>query len=242
MTGVYAVDVDSYFTIKDNTGPYSTLPGEDIIVSFTLVNYELVTPRSVDVTFDPCPYGWDCESKTFSFDTAGTHEVNLTLGVYRTARPAKYTFNLVLESEYATRRGYDRFIVTVLSEKEVNTLSVSEYLARQEAAKNPVEDGPGYVPPPKPTVLIVGGDDVGVDEASGDVDSEPAAEGNFAAELVSELPLADEASEIIENVGRLESSSQFVEYASFVLAAVLMFLVVGAYVAFRPKKEEEKNK
>jgi hypothetical protein len=44
-------------------------------------------------------------------------------------------------------------------------------------------------------------------------------------------------SELMEDVERLESSRQFVEYASIVLIVVLVFVAAGACYSFRKKEE-----
>ena len=54
--------------------------------------------------------------------------------------------------------------------------------------------------------------------------------------IVDEIVPDINRSEIAENVERLESSHQFVEYASVILIVLLVFVAAGAVMAYRKNK------
>jgi hypothetical protein len=224
-------DVDNFFSVKENFGPYEAVPGDEVVIEFTLSNRDLVTPRDVRVYIDPCPVGWDCEEKTLSFDDTGIHATNLTIDTPKTASPKKYTLYIMLESEWMTRRGNDRILLTLLTEKQAETLSYEEYLARQEEEEQRPEPEPEEVPEPElyleeePEIES----EVEAEELPVEVEADPEEE---SEETVDIIPIINE-SEIAEGVERLESSSQFVEYASIVLIVILVFVAAGAYITFK---------
>ena len=206
----------SYYSVTGNGGPYSILPGKTILIDFTLSNKGYVFPRNVTAYIDPCPVGWVCENKTFSFNRSGQNSAeNLSLKIPSSAFPKRYTFYILLMSKNQVRRGDDRVLVDVLTEKDAAAISVAQYRVKQEglAAETP----PLVVQP--------------------------------AAEIKKEVPkvklpviavpnvtqVAENKSDIKDNVQRLESSRHFVEYASTVLVIVLVFVGVGAYLSYRKK-------
>ena len=240
-----AAELDDYFSVKNNTGPYTVLPGDELVVVFTLSNRDLVSPKNVTAVIDGCPVGWACETDTFSFNKTGNHEVNLTVAIPKTALPKKYTMHILLYSYDDVTRGDDTFIVTVLSEEQANAISYEEYLARQRADESqedvqvsaedvaaweePEEELPDeemaekvVEPEPEPEVL--------------EQDVEEGSDGGVLPEEGSDMIPGIDTSEITSNVERLETSHQFVEYASIVLITLLVFIALGMYMTFRKKE------
>jgi hypothetical protein len=228
-----AAELDNYFSVRDNIGEYTVLPGEEFVVWFTISNKDLVHPNNVTAYIDPCPVGWECDSKTVSYEETGIHEENITISVPKTALPKKYTLYILLESEEDTTRGNDRLVVTVLSEKQAETVKYEEYLAKEEEAaeeETPVEEA---------------AEEEVIEEEEVAEEETPAEEEEAAEEVVEPEPQQEEpkediipglnTSEIREGVERLETSHQFVEYASIVLGALLVFVAIGAYVTFQKK-------
>ncbi|MBN1543949.1 hypothetical protein JW898_00640 [Candidatus Woesearchaeota archaeon] len=221
-------DTDNFFSVKSNTGPYALLPGEDVIVGFVISNKDHVYPRNVTAYLDPCPVGWACEQQTFSFADTGLHAVNLTVKVPVTAQPKKYTMYILLKSEWMTRRGDDRIVFSVMTDKDAAAVSYSDYSDREKAlaaAEPPAERAPEQPEPDVPSYQ----DEAGAEEAVPSVEPEPE---TGIKSLVPDI----NSSEIVENVERLESSHQFVEYASVVLIVVLVFIAAGAIITFRKEK------
>lgn len=231
---VVLADEDNFFSVRENFGPYEAVPGDNVVIEFTISNTDLVSPRDVRVFIDPCPVGWKCEEKTLSFDHSGIHAENLSVSIPKTASPKKYTLYIMLESEWQTRRGDDRVLLTLLSAKQTGTISYEEYLAKQEEAKS--------LPVPEPELFTeeeVGIEPAPVEEENDAVSEDISADAVVIEEPVPEpepdndvLPIINE-SEIAENVERLESSHQFVEYASIVLIVLLVFVAAGAYVTLK---------
>ncbi|MBU2560698.1 MAG: hypothetical protein KKD17_00210 [Nanoarchaeota archaeon] len=216
-------DEDNFFSVKSNTGPYTLMSGEEVVVGFVISNRDQVYPRNVTAYLDPCPVGWECESRVLSFADTGLHAVNLTVGVPETAQPKKYTMYILLKSEWMTRRGDDRIIFNVITDKEVTTLSYRDYSDREKALAKPAPPAEGA--PAQPDV-----------PASPAVEVEEAAAAEEPESGIRSLVPDINRSEIAENVERLESSHQFVEYASVVLIVVLVFIAAGACISFRKEK------
>lgn len=228
-----SAELDRFFSVYDVEDSYEALPGESVVVLFTLQNQDMLAPRNVIAYIDPCPYRWTCESRMFSWNRSDRHDVNLTIQVPAEAVPNKYSMRVLLTSEDHTLRGHDNFVVSVLSEKQAKTLSFEEYKAKYESPVK-VEDVPEPASPdPVPSVLEIGADDddeeaapeedVGVDGMSGADDVTVEESGASAANT----------SDIMDDIERLESSRHFVEYASVVLVIVLVFIAAGAYMTFR---------
>jgi hypothetical protein len=213
-------DDDNYFIVFESTDSYSVLPGNTVVVDFTMLNRDLVYPRNVTARLDPCPSGWECESKLFSYRDEGKHAENLTIKIPENALPNKYTIYILLDSYYDTIRGDDRVVITVQTEKDANTISYDEYKAKEEARDastpvNPAKALVNEVPKTAPAAVPV----------------EPVA----AKPVPADIPLQNK-SDVVENVERLESSSQFREYVSVLLVAALVFVGIGAYVSFKKKE------
>jgi hypothetical protein len=215
-----AAELDNYFSVRDNEGVYDVMPGDEFVISFTISNRDLVVPHNVTAYIDPCPVSWTCEENDFSFDERGIHPVNLTVRVPETAISKKYTVYILLESEKPTTRGNDRVQIDVLSEKMAETLTYEEYTEQEE--EQPVPEPELYVEPveePKPEPEEVGEDVVEEQEPVPEPVEQP----------------EQNRSELLESVDRLESSRQFVEYASAVLIVLLVFVVAGAVYSFKKK-------
>lgn len=214
-----AAELENYFSVQDNEGPYEVMPGDDLVIGFTISNRGLVAPDSVTAYIDPCPVSWTCEEDEFSFEERGIHPVNLTVKVSERAIPKKYTVYILLDSEEDALRGDDRVVVTVLSGVMSETLTYDEYIEQEQ----PV---PESEPVPEPAVI-----------AEEPVPEEVAEDIAEAQEPVPELFEEPEQnrSELLESVDRLESSRQFVEYASAVLIVVLVFVAAGAVYSFKKK-------
>ncbi len=226
-----AADLDKYFSVYENNGPYDALPGDTIHVGFTLQNRDMLYPKNVTVYLDPCPYRWTCDSKTLSFNRSDKHPVNLTLQVPQDAVPNKYSMYIKLSSEFWTTRGDDNFVVTVLSEKQAKTLSYEEYKEKYESPSVPVIKVEPEPKAPEPSVLEVNVDTDEEDDSLADVLVElPDVKEDDVSEDINS---SENKSAIIEDLERLESSRQFVEYASIVLVIVLVFMIAGAYMTFR---------
>lgn len=216
-------ELENYFSVRDNEGPYEVMPGDELVIDFTIANKDLVAPDSVTAYIDPCPVGWVCEEDEFSFEERGIHPVNLTVQIPERAIPKKYTLYIRLESEEDTLRGDDRVVVTVLSEEIADTLTYDEYLEQEEQ----------QVPEPEPELY---------DEPVEEPVPEPEEIVEDVVEVQEPIPGPEPAgqpdqnrSELLERVDRLESSRQFVEYASAVLIVVLVFVAAGAVYSFKKK-------
>ncbi|MBW2967863.1 hypothetical protein KY362_05235 [Candidatus Woesearchaeota archaeon] len=240
-------DEDNYFSIRENYGPYETVPGEGFVIKFLLSNRDLLHPREVTVSVENCPEAWECESKTLSYEDKGYHPENLTVSVPPEALPKRYTLYIGLESEYWTQKGDNRVVVSVLSEQQAKAISYEEYLARRAA-----EDAPSAV---MDSGIVAGSEEASEPDVPArdmsdrytkglvDEETEPLAE--EAAEPTEPAPAASEDSgkedgsfteEVGEAVERLESDSQFVEFLSIVLIVLLVFILAGAYAAHRKKE------
>lgn len=233
-----SADIDRFFSVKEGPGEVDAVPGEVIVVPFTLANRELVHPDNVTAYIDPCPVGWDCGRRVFSFADSGVHAANLTISVPETALPKRYTMYILLESDEDTRRGDDKILVTLVSEDMASVKSYDEYVAERAAA----ESMPAPVREPLPDgqeVLEDAGQEPG-DDGGAVADDAPVEEG--VPETPDDFSSAGEGGQgervdaLIEDVERLESNRQFVEYASAVLLALLVFVAVGAFVSYKKKE------
>ncbi len=239
---------DRFFSVKESGGLYEVLPGDTFCVSFSVANRDLVSPRNVTAFLEPCPLGWDCERKVLSFSDDGVFDVNLSVVLPETAIPKRYTLYVMLESESDTRRSSaDRVLVTVLSEEQADTLTYEEYLAKQgeaDSEDNVPESLAGQdtepailqdavqEPKPKPSQ-----EPVDVTEEPVEAGPEPPSTPDEQAAPGGEVNFGQaNRSDLIANVERLESNRHFVEYASVVLIVVLVFVAVGAFVAYRKEK------
>jgi hypothetical protein len=214
-------DLDNFFSVKENSGPYTVMPGDNLVVDFIIDNRDEVYPRNVTVYIDPCPIDWKCEDKTVSYMDTGLHAENLTLRIPDTASPKRYTVYILLKSEWQTRRGTDRVIIDVLTEKDAETISVAEYRAQQEADK-----GGSITEEIEPVVTAAA-------EVKEVKKEEPVKE--VIAAPVVENQTEVNTTDIKANVERLETSSQFMEYVSVILVVVLIFVGVGAYMSWKKK-------
>ncbi|MBW2964733.1 hypothetical protein KY363_04700 [Candidatus Woesearchaeota archaeon] len=224
LAPLVSAELDSYFSVYQNDGPYEVLPGTELNVSFILQNKDAIYPENVSVFIDPCPFGWTCESKVLSYEHEGRHPVNLSVTIPESAAPNKYTIYLKLESNHWTTRGDDKVVITVLSESQAKTLSYDEYKSKYETVE--VQPAKVVVLPPKNKTEV-------------DVPAEEPVEEQVSEPVVSPQPVNESdnsTASIAEDFQRLESSRQFMEYASIVLIVVLVFIAAGAYVTFR--KEE----
>ncbi|NQU78686.1 hypothetical protein HQ545_02865 [Candidatus Woesearchaeota archaeon] len=206
---VAAADND-FFYVKETPGSYSVFAGDDVDIVFIIENHDRLSPDNVTAYIDKCPVGWDCESKVFSYNKSGEHVENLTISSPSYANSKKYTLYILLESEEETKRGDDRVIITVLpkSDRHVKSEDNSKVSIPKDVPVN--KDGPAS------------------DEVLQDIEiTVPITEER------SNQSLPGNISVVIENVERLETSSQFVEYATIVLFALLVFVAVGAYYSFR---------
>lgn len=227
---------DRFFSIKENPGEYDVLPGDAVDFVFNLSNRDILSPRNVTAYIKDCPVGWKCERGTFAYDDDGIYHESLKVKVPGTAIPRKYTMYIMLESEWDVRRGDDKVVVTVLSEEQANTLTYEEYLAKEAERKAAEEERKKkvdtYVPPETepedtPEPELYGGEQDVEESVAPEPEEEPEAEQGF---------IKEEAAEIVENVERLETSHQFVEYASVVLGAILVFIAIGAFVTYKRDK------
>jgi len=217
MPVVLAADTSNYFSVKDTGGQYTALPGDKLTVNFTLSNRGYVFPKNVTAYFDPCPVDWYCGRRMFSFNRSWQdYPVNLTIKVPESALPKRYTFYILLESEFQTRRGNDRVLIDVLTEEDANTISYSEY--------NKPEEEPKVQTPPPPVVL-----------PAAEVKKEVVAVPVEVPVVENTTPVSYNDTDIKENVQRLEGSRNFIEYISIVLVVVLVFIAVGAYLSYRKK-------
>jgi hypothetical protein len=207
---------DNYFSVKDNAGPYSVLPGEALVIGFTMSNRDLLCPRNVTAYIDPCPVGWECEEKTFCYDDDGYYPENLTMKIPATASPKKYTAYILLKGDYMSRRGNDRVLITVLTEEQASAV---DYTTQPE--ESIVKE------PPLESV---------VEEVSAGIEDVPEEE---VVEIpdVEQPPIPEEnKSQLVEDFARLESNTSFMEYFSAVLVVLLVFVIAGAYMTFRKRR------
>ncbi len=223
---------DRFFSIKNNPGGYEVLPGDAVDFVFNVSNRDLIAPRNATVFIKDCPVTWKCEQKLLVYADDGLYSESLEVNVPETAIPRKYTMYIMLESEWDTRRGDDTVVVTALSPEHASTLSYEEYLAKEAERKAAAEERARavdtYVPPvpenkPAPVPELY----------------ETVVEEEVEPEVVPDkTPSVVEvkAAEIAENVERLESSHQFVEYASVVLGAILVLIAIGAFVTYKKEK------
>jgi hypothetical protein len=207
-----------YFSVKDNAGPYSALPGEEVVVRFTLANRDLLCPYNVTAYFDPCPVGWECEEKLFCYDDDGNYEENLTIKLPSTVSPKKYTTYVLLKGDYRTRRGNDRILLTVLTKEQAATIDYTKPVVKDE----PVEEAPI---------------DQAVEEVAAEIDAVPEPEPVVEIPEVEQPPMPeDNKSQLMDDVERLESNKGFMEYVSVVLVVLLVFVAAGAYITFKKEK------
>lgn len=222
-------DIDNAFSVLKSTETYSAKQGEKVIVTFSISNNELITPKRVTAYIDPCPVSWTCEEPEFSFaEKNKINDVNLTIKIPKTAIPKKYTLFIKLRSNEAVLRGDDRIVATVVSDKQDTIITYDEYLAKkkEDERRRPLEE-------PKENN---GEGDNGkkTKEQEQPNDKQTAEENETQAESKIILPL--DASEIIENAERLESSKQFIDYASILLIILLVFIAAGAYITYKKEK------
>ncbi|MFC1741314.1 hypothetical protein ACFL3V_02155 [Nanoarchaeota archaeon] len=218
-------ETDNVYYVKEVGEEYSVLPGDELEITFSIVSKSVSHPEKVTAYIDPCPVGWTCASDEFYFDDDGKyreHPANLSVKVPKTARTSKYTMYVKLESEAPTSRGMDKVVVTVMTEEMAKTLTLEEYAAKQEeVVTNPAKEVLVEKQPDKAEAVSVPDEPV-------------------EAEVVPALPEepvpAENKSELIENVEKLESNKQFVEYATIVLVVALVFIAGAAYISF--KKED----
>jgi len=219
---------DNYFFVK-NIDSHEAVPGDDMVISFEIEIKDLSKLEEVTAYIDDCPTGWVCSEKTFTYDDEGVYPENLTISVPETALPRKYTMYVKLKGDVDIRRGDDSFKVTVLSEEQAGHLTYEEYLAKQEEVGSEPEKVPNPAlydePESEPEEQ-----ETEIEETAGPV-PEP--------ERISSPEPEDEGKldEVVDNVERLETSHQFVEYASIVLGIVLVFIAIGAYVTYKRNKE-----
>lgn len=218
-------EVNNYFTVKDVEDTFSVVPGDDIVISFNVYNQGLVSPKNVTAYLEPCPVGWNCETKDFAFDDEGRHYTNLSISIPGTAIPRKYTLYLLLESEHNTLRGDDRIIVTVMSDAVADVKTYDEYIAELEVEA--IEPEPELFNEPilAPPVEVVEPEHVDIEDVDPDLLPEP------AEDIVQE-----DKPDILEDFERLESSRQFVEYVSVILGVLLVFIAVAAFVTYNKKE------
>jgi hypothetical protein len=215
-------DDDNYFSVKDNTGPYTALPGDTLAVQFTMSNRDRVYPDNVTVYIDPCPVGWKCERKTFSYHSTGVYAENLTVEIPKTASIKRYTLYILLSSEEMTRRGNDRVILDVVSEDELEVIPYDQYGQEDTSsvAKNPALEAVNYSASRRQQIVET-----------------PLPEPGEETAIIPKINTTD----VVDTVERMESSSQFREYATVVLVIVLVFIAVGGFMAWR-KKDGKKEK
>ena len=230
-----AEDIDYYFSVKETDGDYSAVPGDEVVVGFTLRNIGHTHPRNVTAYFDPCPLGWECEEKTFSFEHEGDHHSNLTMGIPENALTKRFTMYIRLESEYTTKRGYDKVMITVMPEDMAEAMTYEEYLERQEGPVPVPEQVSEEVLEPEPEQAVP---EQGPEPEPAEEMPEPElyAEPEPEPEKEKTEMLEDVVDVVVEDVERLESSRQFVEYASIILGALLVFVALGAFVSYKKKE------
>lgn len=228
-----SADIDNFFSVKENPGEFTAMPGDDIVMTFTLANRDLVYPKNVTAYIDPCPVGWVCEQRTLSFPESGLHAVNLTVEVPETASPKRYTMYIMLESEYDTRRGDDKVLVNLITDEMAAVKTYDEYVSERDMPDEPEpeevwEGVPEQVEEPEPETQP-GPEQETAPESELSVEPEP---------LLAEEAIPDQEAkkaELLDDVGRLESNRQFVEYASIILIVLLAFIAVGAFVSYKKK-------
>lgn len=212
-------DEDNYFSVKDNTGPYTALPGDTVVVHFTMSNRDRVYPDNVTVYLDPCPVSWVCEEKTFVYPSTGVYAENLTIRIPDSALKKRYTIYIMLKSEEMTRRGNDRVALDVVSEDELKVISYDQYKQqdRSEDPKNPALAAITPAPPKRQQVV-----------------EQPLPAPEDAPQIMPKI----NTTEVVDTVERMESSSQFKEYATVVLVVVLVFIAAGGYLAWKKKEKK----
>ncbi len=213
----FAID-DDYFAVSDNDGPYTVTPGESFVVNFILLDKEVHSSEEVIMTLDPCPLGWECESKSVVFNTPGKYPMNLTVKVPDTESARRITTYIKLESDETVSRGMDRLDITIVDEKET-VVDYDEYASRsgtETENRNPalasVSEPEKVQQQPKQEV------------------AEPALSENVIPSI--------NMTEVVEGVETLESSKSFVEYISVVLIVALVFILTGACFAFKRCKKK----
>jgi hypothetical protein len=213
-----AAEMDNVFLVIDVKDPAPATPGKTFNIEFTIRNYDLDELETVTAYLDPCPAGWECEEKVFAYETKGDHPGNISVRVPEYALAKRYTAYVKLRSEWDTVRGDDRVIIDVAGG---GAPEVATYGGIVKTPKEPVAEK--VIEPPAPVA----------EPAVEPVLNETNVTGEGMLEVVDEmLPLIN-ASEVKQNVDRLRTSKQFVEYATVALVIILVFMLVGAYVALR---------
>jgi hypothetical protein len=214
-------DEDNYFSVKDNTGPYTALPGDTVVVHFTLSNKDLVYPDNVTVYLDVCQTGWECEQKTFIYSSTGIYAENLSIKIPETALKKRYTIYIMLKSDMMTRRGNDRVTLDVVSEDELKIISYDQYKQQDtsDAAKNPALAAVAPAASRRQQVV-----------------EQPLPEPEAEPQIIPKI----NATAVADTVERMESSSQFKEYATVVLVVVLVFIAAGGFMAWKKKEVKKK--
>ena len=243
----FAADAVAYdyrfFSISDNLGSYKVLPGDSVELVFNMLNRNILHPRNVTVFVKDCPITWKCERKILSYEADGVHAESLLVTVPVDAVPKRYVMYILLESDWPTDRGHDRVEFTVLSAEQTRIMTYEEYLEKEDERKaaevERIKAIDTYVPPSRAGIgpaSVAGAEDVVVSGGESEVISVIAG--------VDEVPdrntragVERKAAEIVENMGSLENSRQFIEYASVVLVAMLVFIAIGVFVAFKGDKK-----
>ncbi len=217
---------DDYFYIKSTGSSYEVVPGEEFVIDFVLFNKDVEAPKNVTAYIDPCPYGWECEQKVFSYEKQAEHPENLTVKVYDKALPKRETIYVRLESYWPTKRGDDRVLVTVL-ENKVKTISYEEYKEKEEEK----EEKPSgvYIPVSQSGAEIVEVKEAEPEEIKEELEEEKEQKEETGKE---EEP---EPEKVVEKIERLESDKGFMEYATVVLVILLTVTGIGAFIAWKKK-------
>jgi hypothetical protein len=220
-------DIDNAFSVLKDAEFYSAKPGEKIIITFSIANNKLVAPKSVIAYIDPCPVSWECEEPEFSFaEKNKRNEANITIKIPQTAIPKKYTLFIKLRSNEAVLRGDDRIVITVASDKEDEIITYDEYLAKKKADEKRRTEG---IKEPEKKETENKLKETEIANKLKETESEEKNKTSESNRIVN-------TSEIIENVERLESSKQFIDYATILLIILLIFVAAGAYITYSKNK------
>lgn len=231
---------DDYFFVKSTDSPYKVIAGEEFVVNFELMN-KGIKYENVTAYVDGCPMSWECEEKTFSYESVKAHPENLTIKVGKNAAPRRYTLYLLLSNDGdEVARGDDKLSITVLDAPEPETLSVEEYKAKLKEEEMNKEPTGVYVP------ASLGGGEI-VEEREATEEEMAEVEPELDLEAFEEEPeeetvveedksLVEVKEEVVENLERMESDKGFVEYASVVLIILLAVTGVGAFMAWRRRR------
>lgn len=216
--------LDNCFAVMDTDVPARVSPGDTFHITATVRNYDLDDLETVNVFIASCPEGWFCENRTLAYDREGEHLENISITVPESALPTKYTVSVRLESEWQTVRGDDRVVISVVPASEKEIVPYDEYVPEETVDVDPRADAKKALEPVTGEIFE---DDVNETE-----------ETNVVLDVVEDV-LPINATGIVNNVERLQTSSQFREYASVALIIVLVFLASGAYAALRKSKDKK---